>query len=212
MKSLGKTIDRLIAVDSNLEKVLKPIKNKWKRYPRKTMDYWKELLAFLNTDALRYHPKRMKMHGIINPVDERKRPLYSFEQLSSHDTVIGLIPGNLADKIRQQDLQSIRIAKEHLEADMTHSRDLMAQVIRKEQILEIKTKKLWIDLRDHFNLWDRPGNYNVKILKNILYIAEQSTPPQFMGSGVVKMNPDMLKKFLDYMGMEPPPGLFGGNK
>ena len=212
MKNLGRTIDRLLKIDSDLGKDLKPIKNKWKRYPNKTEDYWKELLDFLNTDTLMQHPKRTEMRNVLY---KRKRvsSTYSFERLTSQDSVIGVIPGNLADRIRRRDLQSIRLAKQHLEANMTHNISLMAQVMRKEQILEIGTKKLWVDLRDHFQLWKRPGNYNIKLSEyGVLYLVEPMSSTQFIGPGMIRMDPKILKKFFKFLGIEPPPDLSNGDQ
>ena len=214
MKDLGKTIDKLILIDKDLEKALKPIKNKWKRYPKRTENYWAELLKFLNSSDLMEHPKRDRMSKVINNVKKRKRPNYSFEIISKNDRIVGPVTGHLADKVRRLDLQSVRIAKERLEANMTHNLTMQIETIRKDQILEVETKKVWIALRDHFKLWAKPGNYNLKISPedNMVYLVEQFTPPQVTGPGMVKMDPVMLRKFYEFMGMEPPPDLFGGRK
>jgi len=213
MKNLGNVVDQLILIDGNLEKSLKPIKKKWKRYPKKNLSYWKELLTFLNSDDLMKHPDRMKMKEVINEFNKRKRPRYSFETVSSKDMVIGVISGHLADKLRRLDLQSIRIAKELVEANMTHDLELQVRIKRREQILEIETKKIWVSLRDHFDLWDKPGDYNIKISPdNLLFlVSRMPTIPKFMGPGVVKMDPELLKRFFNFMGMQPPPDLFNGS-
>lgn len=214
MKNFGKTIDQLILVDKDFEKVLKPLKNKWKRYPKRTENYWTELLNFLNSDNLMTHPKRERMSKILNNTVTRKRLNYSFETISMNDKIIGTIIGHLADKTRRLDLRSIAIAKERVEANMTYNRAMQIKTLRKEQILDIETKELWVNLRDRFNLWAKPGNYNIKISSenNIIYLVEQLVTPQFMNSGVIKMTPELLKKFLDYMGLEPPSDLFGDKK
>lgn len=214
MKNLGKTIDQLILIDKNLEKALKSIKNKWKRYPKRTENYWTELLKLLNSDNLMLHPKRDRMSKVINNVKKRKRPNYSFEVLSKNDRVVGLVTGHLADKVKRLDLRSVQIAKERLEANMTHNLAMQIETVRKDQILEVETKKVWIVLRDHFKLWALPGNYNLKISteNNLVYLVEQSVQPQMTGPGMIKMDPRMIKKFFEFMGMEPPPELFGGKK
>ncbi len=212
MKNLGKTIDRLISIDQGLEKSLKPIKNKWKRWPKRTMNYWAELLEVLNSDDLMEHPDRDKMSQVLNDAKKRKRPNYSFEVISMHDRIVGPLTGLLADKIRRLDLRSIKIGRDRAEANMTHNLKMQIDVARREQLLEIETKKIWVALRDEFKLWTKPGYYNIKVSteNNILYMVEQLPQPQLVGPGVIKMNPDMLKKFFDFMGMDPPPELFGG--
>ena len=213
MKNLGKTIEQLIKVDPNLEKELMSIKNKWKRYPNKTNDYWKELLDFLNSDILMNHPKRMEMKDIINSKRKETCLVYSFEEVALNDKIIGTIPENVADNIRRQDRQSIKVAKLHVEASMTRNLELMAESSRKGQILDIKTKKMWVSLRDHFHLWTKPGNYNIKTKKGLLFLVEQvpHSPPQFVGPGVMKIDPELLKKFFRFMGINPPPDLLDGD-
>lgn len=211
MKNLGKTIDKLIQIDQNLEKKLKSIKSKWERYPKKTMDYWKELLDYLNSDSLMEHPKRTEMKDIISTKKKEIPIIYSFEKTAPNDKIIGTIPENMADIIRRQDRESVKVAKLHVEANMTHNFGLMAKVIRKEQILEVKTKKLWISLRDHFQLWTKPGSYNIKVSdENLLFLVEQVSPPQFVGPGIMKIDPELLKKFFRFMGLDLPPDLSDG--
>ena len=197
MKNLGKTIDKLIQIDNDLEKSLKPIKTKWKRFPKREEYYWTELLTFLNSEKLMDHPEREKMKKVFFNPRKKKSPKYSFEAISEQDTIIGPLIGKLADKIRQLDLRSIRLAKEHVEANMTHDHDKLVTTFRKSQIIDVETRRVWIAIKDHFNLWSKPGNYNFKISRenNIIYLVEQLTPPQISDSGIIKMNPAMLRKF-----------------
>lgn len=213
MKNLGKTIDSLIRIDPEFEDTLKPIKNKWKRWPNKTSVYWAELLEFLNRDSLLKHPQRDKIRNTLNTKKKSKHLLYSFETIISGDKVIGPIPGNIADKIRKQDRRSIEIAKLRVEADLTHNMELMATLIRKEYVLEIETKKMWVLLRDHFNIWLTPGSYNIRNKDGVLFLVMPvNNQPQYIKPGVIRINPEMLKNFFRYMGMDLPPDLEKGNE
>jgi hypothetical protein len=211
LKNLGKTIEKIIKVDPALEERLTPIKNKWKRYPSKTMNYWKELIDFLNSNPLLEHPKRGEIRNIVAP---KKKPirqhLNSFEPALPSDRIIGIVPENIADIIRRHDRQTIDISKMHLEANMTRNVGMAAEVSRKETLLDITSKKIWLALKDHYQLWTKPSVFNIKIHNNVLVVVEQtqpSIPPAFVGPGLVKMDPTTMKQFLQFLGsigMEPP--------
>jgi len=211
MKNLGKAIDSLIQIDPGFEEKLKPIKNKWRRWPDKTTKYWAELLEFLNTDSLISHPQRDKIKNAVNTNRKRKRVLYSFDTLLPNDQIIGNIPGNIADKIRKQDRRSIDIAKLRVEADLTRDLDLMSELVRRDHVLDIETKKIWLYLRDYFNLWKKPGSYNIRNKNGVLFLVvqKQSQPAHYVKPGVIKVDPVLLKKFFRYMGLELPPDLEG---
>lgn len=210
MKNLGKAIDLLIQIDPDFEERLKPIKNKWRRWPDKTTKYWAEVLEFLNTDSLMKHPQREKIRNAVNAKKNRKCKLYSFDTILPNDKIIGNIPGDVADKIRKQDRRSIEIAKLRVEADLTRDYDLMAELTRRDHILDIETKKIWLFLRDHFNLWQRPGNYNIRSKDGVLFlIIQQNQQAQYVKPGVIKLDPALLRKFFRYMGIDLPPDLEG---
>ena len=210
MRNLGKAIDSLIQIDPAFEGKLKPIKNKWRRWPDKTTEYWAEVLEFLNHESLVNHPQRNEIKDAINTKRRRKRELYSFETLLSSDVVVGPIPGNTADKIRKQDRKSIEIAKARVEAEMTRDFDLMSELIRRDSILDIETKKIWVALRDHFKLWQKPGSYNIRSSNGVLFlVAPQASPARFVKPGVISVDPALLKKFFRFMGMDLPPDLEG---
>jgi hypothetical protein len=208
MKNLGKTIDRIIKVDPDLEEKLVSIKNKWKRSPSKTINYWNELLALLNANP--EHPKRLEFKNIISPrkkVD--KKQLYSFEEILPTDRNIGALPEGISDIIKRHDRQSIEVAKLRVEAGLTRNETLLAEVYRKEVLLDINSKKIWLAIKDHFNLWNKPtGNYSIKKYNGLLVLiepAKQGMPPAFLGPGIVKMDHDTLKQFMRYLGMDVPP-------
>jgi len=209
IRNLGKTIDQLIKVDPNLEDQLKPIKNKSSRWPAKNEDYWKELLEFLNSEDLKNHPKRSEMHEIFVTKRNNKSPLYSFEPVLPRDLCVGAIPEDIADIVRRHDLKSIRIAKIHVEANMTRNVALLKKVAREEFLLGINSEKIWVKLCDHFNLWDKPIHYTIKSRDGILFLVEASPHPQFIGDGLVKMDSRTLKEFFKFMKIDPPQGLFG---
>lgn len=203
MKNLGKTIDRLIKVAPNLEKKLVQIKNKWEKHPSKTDDCWKELLKYLNSGNLMNHPKRDEMKDILNSKKKRTQEVYSFESVHSNDIIIGIIPENIADIVRRHDRRSIRTAKLRVEASLTKNEKLMAQVFRKEMLLEISTKNLWIKIKDHFDLWTKPVTHSIKSKNNLLVLVEQGhPPPQILGQGVVKMDSTTFKNFLRFLGID----------
>jgi hypothetical protein len=218
MKNLGHTIDRLIKVDPTLEERLMALKNKWRRWPTKTMTYWQELVDFLNSEPLMGHPARDKMREIV--VAKRKPPrqqLSSFDLVTPNDKIVGMIPENVADTIRRNDRQAIAVAKLHVEANMTRNVELAAEVARKELIIELNTKKIWLTLKDQFKLWLKPMAYSIKKKDNMLVLVEQNMPAhqsgpagqaQFIGPGIVKMDQNTLRQFLGFLGLEPPSSMF----
>jgi len=204
MKNLGKTIDKLIEMDPNLEKKLGRIKKKWERFPSKTNDYWRELLDYLNSDTLSEHPKRDKMKDILNPKKKNKREVYSFESVHPSDVILGSLPENIADIVRKHDKQSIQAAKLRVEANLTRNVELMAQVLRKEMLLDINAKKLWVKIKDHFNLWDKSISHTIKSKEGLLVLVEPgaSSTPLIVSPGVVKMDTNTFKNFLRFLGID----------
>lgn len=209
MKNIGRTIDTLIRIDPDFGRKLKIIKSKWKRWPQKTSDYWAELLEYLNTSNLRNHPKREMIRRALNPKKSKKQVLYSFEDVGRNDVIVGPVPEDWADKIRKQDRRYIEIAKLRLEAEMTHNTALMIDLVRKDNILEIETKKMWVDLRDHFDLWAKAGSYNIRNKEGTLFmVASQLNHPQILKPGLIKVTPEIMREFYRFMGYdELPPGL-----
>jgi hypothetical protein len=205
MKNLGRTIDRIIKIDPALEDKLSPIRNKWRKAPSKAMDYWKELIDFLNSDPLMKHPKRDQIKNIITYKRSAPKQLYTFDEVTPNDTIIGVVPENIADAIRRHDVKVIRLAKLQVEANMTRNASLMAKISRQDLLMEIETRKIWLAVKDHFNLWDKPTNFSLKKLKNSLVLTEISQqPPQGMVSfpGVHRVDPNSFRKFLDMLGFE----------
>jgi hypothetical protein len=222
MKNLNKTIDRILKVDPTLEDKLVPIKNKLKKFPSRSMNYWKELLELLNSDpSIVNHPKRTEISKIFT-VKKRTphQQLYSFKIVTPSDHVIGVIPENFADEIKRHDREYIAITKLNVEAVLTENPELKAEVLRRGNLLEIHNKKIWFKLRDHFQLWDRSLSCTIKKQENGLLVmvepAQRSNmgfpglgqPQQLPGpSGmpnIFKIDPNDLKQFLQSLGLEPP--------
>lgn len=212
MKNLGKTIDRLIKVDPELESNLLPIKNKWKRYPSKTTAYWQELLDFINSEPIKQHPKRDAFRTIITSRRTVPKQLYTFEEATKGDKIVGIIPEHLADMIRCHDRKAVSLAKKQVVANMTRNYSLMADISRLETLMEISTRKIWLGLKDHFQLWDKPIPFTIKQFENALYLIEQPQAKQVVGSGhmitpngIVPMDPNTLRNFLRMIGGDLPP-------
>jgi len=211
MKNLGRTIDRLIKIEPSFEDGLSQIKNKWKKYPSRAQNYWEELITFLNSSNVQEHPKLFDIkNAIVSKKKTTPKKLYSFDQVSEGDHIIGGIPENLADRIKLHDRKAIEIAKQHIEATMTKDIESMADVIRKEAIQEVSLKKVWIDLKDYFSLWNKQTNVMIKTTKQgMLVLAENNPqmPPQFIGPGIVKMDSNTLQNFIKFLGMDQDPDL-----
>jgi len=209
LKNLGRTIDQLIKIEPSLEEKLSQIKDKWKRSPAKAMAYWKELVEYLNSEPIvKNHPRWAEMRDVVVPKKRtQKKVLSSFDILLPTDTVVGIIPEHIADKIRRQDIKAIKSAKMRLEAGMTKNIDLLADVNRRELLLEIGTKKVWVALKDHFALWSKPISHIIKRQEDGLFVLVElppTSPAHFLGPNMVKMDPDTMKNFFKFLGLNPP--------
>lgn len=205
-KNLSRTIDRLIEVEPSLEKKLVPLKKKFNRWPSKKQDYWNELLNIMNNDKnILTHPKREKMKNIIVSKKVHKKKNYTFNLLTDLDNVVGMIPENYADIIKRLDLKSIKIAKDKVEADLTNNFDLHVSLKKQETNLEIETQKVWMKIKDHFDIWASPGQYNIKIKNGALYLVESAL--NTINGNIIKMDPKILKEFFKFINIDPPPGL-----
>ena len=212
MKNLSYTIDRLIKIDPDLRPVLEPIKARFKKRP--SMACWKDLLAVLNSDQILSHPKRMEMKNVLISKSHRQ-VLYTFESTCEHDKIIGIIPEHIADKLRKHDRQCVELAKMHTAATLTHDEETMTEWARKDARHELESKKIWLDLRDHFGLWGHFNSYSIKKNKGSLVLVEPASAMgkfQFLAPGIVKMDPDTLRQFLKSIGLDEnqiPDGLLG---
>jgi hypothetical protein len=172
------------------------------------MSYWKDLLNVLNSDDLMTHPKRSEIKNILMPAKRVERKVNSFDDITPNDKVLGVLPENIADRIRRHDRIFIEISKQHTEAVLTKNIKLITSLSRRNAKQEIQLKKIWFDIKEHFGLWDCECQYSIKKKDNILVLAitqEQHGPIPGPGSqgGVIMMNPDNFKNLLRMFGINP---------
>jgi len=216
MKDLGRTIDRILKVDPALGEFLIPIKNKWRKFPARTMNYWKELTDVLNSDGLMAHPRRTEIKSILVTTRRPVKKLSSFDQVTPNEKVVGIIPENLADRIRRHDRITIELSKKRVEASMTKNSELAAEVSKKEMAMELAMKRTWYDLKTMFKLWNKPSSYGIRRKDPLLVLVEmvpvaprlQVMPGSTPSNGAIKLDREMMRKFFEFMGMEPPPDMF----
>lgn len=214
MKNLAKTIDRILKIEPALEGQLSPIKLKWEKTHRTS--YWGKLLSVLNSEINAQHPQRAVIQNVLLMKKKVPKKLNTFESPSPMETVLGVIPENLEGQLRRYDLLQIRYAKATLEAKMTHNRAQMADIARKIEKLEIDQKRVWLEIKDTFNIWDVeiPTSYFIRSQNHVLVLTEIKlggrgpVNPNDPSEGFfIKMDGDTLKKFFRYMGTPLPPGL-----
>lgn len=200
MKNLGKAIDHIIKIDPSLQEKLILIKNKWKKYPSKAVNYWQELLDYLNNNQILNAEKKNEIKNYLTKKTRKKTPLYSFEEIIDSDKILGVIPENIADKIRRHDRRAIEIAKMKIEAEITKDQKLRSFVTKNEDLLDINSKKIWVELKDNFQLWDRAtSNLQIKKNKGILILVETVSFLE-LKPGIIKMNETTLRQILQYLG------------
>ena len=202
MKNLGLTIDRIIQVDPALKPTLTSIKLKWKKSPSKVMNFWQELIDFLNTPDLLDHPKRDELKSIVASRPRPSRCFYTFEHILATDRIVGFIPEHLSDQIKKYDRRVVDLAKKDVEATMTKNTNLMAYLHRQNFLLRIKYQRLWLALKDFFELWKNFSNYNIKVKGTALVLVDsKSDLPVPVKNQIPKIDITNIKKFLDYLGM-----------
>lgn len=204
MKSIGRTIDRILKVDPTLSERLDQIKVKSKKYPSRTTTYWRELLEFLNSDILKKHPKRTEIAGIVAATKSNPKPLYTFDEVVPGDKVLGVVPEHMADFVRRHDIKTIRLAKMQVEANMTRNILLAAKIAREETLLDISVKRMWLQLKDHFDLWQKSSAYSIKNSTLGLVMVEAQQPSSYT-KVVGPFGPGDIQNFLRMMGGQPPP-------
>ena len=172
------------------------------------MSYWKDLLNVLNSDDLMTHPKRSEIRNILMPAKRVERKVNSFDDITPNDKVLGVLPENIADRIRRHDRIFIEMSKQHTEAVITKNSKMITELSRRNAKQEIQLKRIWFDIKEHFGLWDCECQYSIKKKDNILVLAvtqEQQGPIPGSGphGGVIMMNPDKFKDFLRMFGINP---------
>ena len=206
MKSLGRTIDNILKVAPTLEPQLSQIKSKWKRFPNRTKDYWEELANTVNTIPV----DKEIQQKIRNLFLTKRKPLprYTFDELAPTDKVIGVIPEYLADKIKRQDMASIQLSMLQTKAAMTRDRDLVSRIAKNASRIDLAMKKVWIEIKNHFNLWPMDGKISIKKKDSILYLIEDTVITTIDQNVMIKIDPDTLRGLFRMLGIEPPPGIF----
>lgn len=214
-KDLSKVIDKLIQIKPDLKDELEPIKKKYSRQKKTILNYWNKLFVILNNHSFDKNTKNKIMKTVL-PKRSVRRNENTFDSPHANEKIVGPIPENIADNIRRQDKLLVRLQKLSLEAQMTNNRNLLMDLEKKQARLEIKQKKVWLDLREYFNLWKRNTQYfSIRKKGPILVLTKQQKRPnqRQMGikapqSGVIQVSPEMLKEFFRMMNLEPPPGMF----
>lgn len=194
MKNFGQTIDRLIRVDEGLEPVLSDLKRRWKMRPSKVDLYWKKLMEYLNSEVLD-EPKKDRIKEIIIPKPKTNLHSASFHEAHKSEEVLWIIPEHISCKIIKHDMKSIRLARDSTELKMTGNSALAARVLRKSSLLQIASSKIWVELKDHFDLWKLGPDYGIRKNNGILVLVEIKDPK--MARGMLPLTPDMLKKMFD---------------
>lgn len=220
MKHLGKAIDAILAIEPDLCGQLLPIKGKWERYPSREMKYWKDLLTVLNSSEMLQHPKREQIKGVLVP-KRKPETRTSFEDAPPNESVVGVIPEPIADKIRKYDRQTIDLSVRHMKARMTHDIAQIPLLLRTNERIDLQKRNLWFKIKDHFDLWqwDMTTSFFIRKKNGVLVLTvrkdgggQAPSGPEGQGGpfvGLIKMDPDTLRNFFRQMGLEPPPGLFG---
>jgi hypothetical protein len=217
MKNLAKTIDKILKVEPDLRGDLLPIRRKFNRWPQKVMDYWKELLSILNSSQILSEDQKNKIRSILVNPTNRKKLRYTFKQVGPGDRIIGAVPEHIADKLKSHDRRRIEVAKRTVEAEVTNDSEAYAQLMRKNAHLDIEQAKIWISVKDHFNLWPiQEGNLHIKKNGEVLVVTSLSDNGGGSGNtflmhtpmGTVKMDGEALSNWFKTMGMQPPPGMF----
>lgn len=217
MKNLAKIIDRILKIEPALTDQLSPIKVKWEKTHRAL--YWSKLINVLNTEIGVLHPQRSLIQNVLHFKKKIPKKLHTFEPPSPIETILGVIPENMECRLRRHDHLQIEYAKITLEAKMTHNRDQLIDIVRKTEKLELDQKKVWLEIKDHFNLWgvDAPSSYFIRIQNGLLVLtviklggpgrgpSNQNDPSE--GGFYIKMDEDTLKKFFRYINTPLPPGI-----
>jgi hypothetical protein len=218
MKSLDKIVDKIIKIEPKLQEQLVPLKSKWEKSNR--LSYWKQLLKILNKEITPQHPRRLEIQNIfISRRVKGHRKLQTFEPPSQLEGVVGVLPEPIDCKIRRYDRMQIDLSKKVLEARMTHNYDLMSAVMRQYEKLDLKQKQVWMEIKDHFDLWkvDDPTSFFIREKDRLLVLTSVKINPNGGNSGpinggdspegFIKLDPELLKKFMKYFNLNPPPGL-----
>jgi len=213
MRNLSKVIDKIIKIEPTLKVPLLAIKTKWEKNAHKSL-YWKQLLKLLNTKITPEHPKRVPINNILNPKKKPIKKVGTFEAPTPGETIIGILPENIECKIRKYDRLNIEYSKRLVGARMTNDVPLMIELAKKFDLLEINQKKIWFDIKNHFNLWEVKSalSFLIRTRENLLVLTSTSFGSEAPSSqidgntnSIIELDPDILMKFFRFLN-NPPPG------
>jgi hypothetical protein len=197
LKNLSKTVDKILAIEPTLSDKLLPIKEKWEKSARKV--YWKQLLTILNTEVPAQHPHRLEIKKLFLSKKSYKKHFYTFDPIGSNENIIGTIPENLECKFKKYDLIGINLAKKAMEAKMTKNKELMITINKAGENLDIKQRKLWIELKNYFNLWGISSTYLIRSKDSALVLTSIPADRGGGDTGSIEpiiLGPEEFKKFL----------------
>lgn len=219
--NLGRTIDRVIKIEPALKDALLAIRKKSSRNPRGYKKYWGEFLSVINNYSTSACDPDIiaKIKRALTITHREHKISYSFEEPGPQERVVGALPEYLSDRMKKLDRIGIDLAKTQVEVNITRNKQLMADFSRRASETDIKQKKMWHDIRDYFQLWDKEGSYSIRIKGPLLVLTERtSSAPAKMSEnraiqmprqGLVQMDPEMLRRFMQFLGMPPPPEIPG---
>jgi len=198
MQDIKRTIDRIIKIVPSLQEPLLSIREKAKKSPQHNEIYWKQLLNVLNSEKLSTSLVS-DIKRILNPPHIRPNgQKSSFPEVGKNEQIVGTIPDHISDKLHRYDRAMILIGKSKYEASATNNTELLSYALRKEALMEISLKKIWVELRDQFNLWG-PSNFAIGLRKreNTLVLVIQKEIPRnnpplnlFRMFGIIPEDPD----------------------
>ena len=131
---------------------------------------------------------------------------------------MGVIPEHLEGRLRRTDRLQIDLAKKVTEAKMTHNENMMIEVNKQGEKLDIEQRKIWLDVKNYFNIWNVgvPTSYFIRYKDNLLVLTaiKLNNPPSHPGlptegipdsSYIIKMDPETIKRLFRYLNTNPPP-------
>ena len=220
MKNVSKTVDRILKIEPTLDALLVPIKIKWEKTHRNEL-YWTKLMKVLNSEIIPGHPKRTQIQSLLAPRKKPPKKLYTFEIPGSTESIVGPIPEHIEGRLRRLDHLQVEYAKMATGARMTHNEPMLMDLTKKFEKLDIDQKRLWWEIKEHFNLWSvgSSTSFFIRYKEPLLVLTSERIlggpgngpgpvgPSNPSGEGFfVKMDSDMLRKFFRSLNIPPPPG------
>jgi hypothetical protein len=214
MKSLSKVIDQIIGVEPSLEGALKPIKKMIRKRSPMQKHLWESLLTTLNTRIDKGHPSRAAIIKILMPRRTRKtKRLDTYLSVQPDEQVIGTIPEFLETRLLSLSYQQISIAKQRLEAVMTNNASKLIALKCKTELWEIRCRKIWFDLKNHFKLWNNTTHFDIRHNETLLVLVQSSATDKASlapcgrmedQSQIVVLDNEAFKQFLRFLNIKPP--------